>query len=464
MRAKLAVGLAIICLSCLSLVYAQSNTEDRKVVSVSLVNQDPDPAIAGDILEVRLGVQNLGGEAIDNLIVEIVPSYPFEILPGEQAFQNVGSVMAYQSGSNMKIIKCRLKVNKDTPAGTYELKVKYYEEGALEASQKSLSIDVQSKESAEVIYIDKTTLIPGKQTSLKFTVNNVGSSPLKDLTFRWVNEDKILLPVGSDNTKYIKYIDIGESAELQYQVIADSNADAGLYELSLYLTYEDSITKEEKTISTIAGVYVGGETDFDVAFSESSSGSTSFSIANIGSNPAFSVSIIVPQQRSWTVSGSNSVIIGNLNKGDYTVASFTLQSAVQMNLNRTAGGQGSSGNISQDRRQFLGDNFSQNMSSQNLLLQIAYTDTMGERRIVEKSVQMSSQTLGNTSSAFSTASGTRRNGSSQSQNDLSGYYIPALALVIVIAYFIYRRYRKKRSSGASAKPKEFSDQKGIRSR
>lgn len=456
MKWKLLLGLMMI-LSCFCLVYAQSDTENRQVISVSLVNQDPDPAISGDILEVRLGIQNLGGVAVDNLIVEIVPEYPFEVLPGEPAFQKVGSVMAYQSGYSMKIIKYRLKVNRDTPAGTYDLKIKYYEEGSTQASEKSLPIDVQSKESAEVIYIDKTTLVPGKQTGLKFTVNNVGGSPLKDLTFKWINEDKIILPVGSDNTKYIKYIDIGESADLEYQVIADSNADAGLYELNLYLAYEDPVTKEEKTISTIAGVYVGGETDFDVSFSESSSGSTSFSIANIGSNPAFSVSVIIPQQRGWRVTGSNSVIIGNLNKGDYTVASFSLQSAVQ--INRTAGNRTATGAPSQDRQQFSGENF-----SQNVLVQIAYTDTMGERRIIEKSVQMNAQSFGNSTSAFAAASSTRRNGSVQSQNDFSGYYIPALVVIAVIAFFAYRRYRKKKHSESAAKRNDFSGQKGLKSR
>jgi len=87
------------------------------------------------------------------------------------------------------------------------------------------------------------------------------------------------------------------------------------------LTYKDNINGTEKKISTIAGMYVGGGTDFDVAFSDNANSQMSFTIANIGSNPANSVSVVIPQQRSWSVSGSNSVIIGNLNKGDYTVAS-----------------------------------------------------------------------------------------------------------------------------------------------
>ena len=143
----------------------------------------------------------------------------------------------------------------------------------------------------------QSALVPGKQSSMKFTINNVGNAPLRDLTFYWENTDNIILPVGSDNTKYIKYIDIGNGTDLEYQVIADTNAQPGLYKLNLYLTYEDSFSNKTNKINTIAGMYVGGGTDFDVAFSDNANGQMSFSVANIGSNPANSVSVIIPQQK-----------------------------------------------------------------------------------------------------------------------------------------------------------------------
>jgi len=86
-------------------------------------------------------------------------------------------------------------------------------------------------------------------------------------------------------------------------VIADTNADAGLYKLDLQLSYEDSVSGTEEEISTSAGIYVGGGTDFDIAYSESSGSDMSFTVANIGSNPAFSVSVVIPQQTGWTVTG-----------------------------------------------------------------------------------------------------------------------------------------------------------------
>ncbi|HEY9206694.1 MAG TPA: COG1361 S-layer family protein [Candidatus Methanoperedens sp.] len=407
------------------------------VLSVSLANYDPNPAIAGDTVEVRIGIENIGGTTTSNLILEVVPEYPFELVAGENAIQDVGIVQGYQvdSTANIKIATYRMQINKDTPAGNYEFKVKYYEQGSSASTQKSLSLNIKSRESAEVIHIDKSILVPGKQSSLKFTINNVGNAPLRDLTFYWENDDKIILPVGSDNTKYIKYIDIGNSSDLEYQVIADTNAQPGLYKLNLYLTYEDSISNQTKKISTIAGVYVGGGTDFDVAFSDNANSQTSFSIANIGSNPAYSVSVIIPEQPGWRVSGSNSVIIGNLNKGDYTVASFKLQSPTSdpNSQNRTGRSNSNIQGRSMPR--------SMNSSSDTVRMQIAYTDTMGERNVIDKDVKIGFQ---NIASADGQMAMQGRRGTQQESGlpNYTAYFIGIIVLVGIIAG--HRKYKSRK--------------------
>lgn len=417
------------------------------VLSISLANYDPDPAIAGGTVEVHIGIENIGGMTANNLMLEIVPSYPFELVYGESAVQSIGIIQGYQvdSTQNIKIVKYRMQINKDVPAGSYELIVKYYEQGSTDVTQKSLSLDVKSRESAEVIHIDKTMLVPGKQSGLKFTINNVGNSPLRDLTFNWENDDKIVLPVGSDNTRYIRYIDIGNGTDLEYQVMADTNAQPGLYKLNLYLTYEDSISNQTKKISTFAGVYVGGGTDFDIAFSESTSSETSFSVANIGSNPAYSVSVIIPEQRGWSVSGSNSVIIGNLNKGDYTVASFKLKSSASAmaSQNKTASNAG----IQRSSMQR-----SMNSSSDTVLMQIAYTDTMGERKVVEKEVKLGLQST-TTADGQMNMHGT---GTVQQVSVFSNYILYFLGITLLVGgVLVHRKYMSHKLLDPDFKIKDF---------
>lgn len=392
---------------------------DSKAIAISLVNQDPDPAIASDTFEVRIGVENLGATSTDNLYLELKPEYPFTLVASESKIKAVGSLSKFQQEDDMQIVKYKLAVDPDANAGSYELKIGYYEFGSPKIIEKSLSIDVKNKDNAEVIHIDKSILVPGAESVIKFTINNVGNAPLRDLTFSWSNNDGVILPVGSDNTKYVKNLDIGKSETLEYKVIADSNADPGLYKLDLSLIYDDPISSSNTKISTIAGVYVGGETDFEVSFSESTNGETSFNIANIGSNPAYSVSTMIPKQDNWKTSGSNSEIIGNLDKGDYTVATFNVQSLVD----RT------------DATQTTKE------KTQGLKLEVAYTDTRGQRHIVEKEVTLSPTML---STSLMTGTGMRGQKSTTEESSTSIYWYVMIVLLVIIAYYYFKKIKNKK--------------------
>ncbi len=434
------VLIILVLTACTPAVYA--DLAGSTVLSVSLANYDPNPAIAGNTVDVRIGIQNIGGMSTNDLKVEVEPAYPFELVPGENAVQDAGIVQAPQPddpSANLKVVLFHMQVNKDAPAGSYQLKVKSYEAGSTDVTEQILSLDVKSKESAEVIHIGQTMLVPGQQTPLIFTINNVGNAPLRDLTFSWSNDQNIILPVGSDNTKYINYIDIGNSSELDYQVMADTNAVPGLYKLNLYLSYQDSMSNQTTTLTTTAGVYVGGGTDFDVSFSDNSNGQISFSVANTGSNPANSVSVVVPDQPGWSVSGPNSVIVGNLNKGDYTVASFRLQSSIN-NMTFQNG-------AARNNTNFQGRSMQRSMngSSDTIHMQIAYTDTMGVRNVADKYVKIGFQNIAsaNGQAGFQGRGGAARQTSALSI--LSGNMLYIFGMVVLVgAVVVQRKYKSRK--------------------
>jgi len=426
---------------------------ESDIVTASLVNQIPDPAIAGNIVELRVGIENWGSSATEGYDVELLPGYPFEKLPGEDYVKNTGALQGFQTEDDQKILKFKVRTDREASIGSYDLDLLIYKPGekSSAATKKTLSVDLNNRENAEVIYIDKVTLIPGQPTPVEFTINNVGAAPLKDLSFSWTNDDDVVLPVGASDTRYVKYLGIGEKTTISYDVIADTNADPGLYKLELTLSYEDSVTGNLQNITNNAGVYVGGSTDFDVAFSESSAGEMSFSIANIGSNPAYSVSVIIPEQTGWTVTGSNSMIIGNLNKGDYTVASFTLQQGGNSGSGQqppSTGDMPSREDFQQmtqeERESFRQKMTSQQTTSDGIKIEIAYTDTMGNRETLEKDVYMGGAT--NTTSMMMGArfNGEGRpgemNGGLTSQILKAGYYLLGLVLII-LAIVAWRKYR-----------------------
>ncbi|MDW7731983.1 MAG: COG1361 S-layer family protein [Methanolobus sp.] len=309
-------------------------------LTVDLLNQQPDPIKPGDVLEVSFSIQNTGSDEIDNVIVEVVPEYPFTQLPGQSLTQNIGTLGKKYVDERSKVVKFELLVDNNVNKGHYPLEVLVYERGNKDrvCVSREFNIDVDSESNAEIESISLEKLVPGKKTNLSFVIKNVGNSPLKNAMFSWESTSDLILPVGSSNVKYINFIDIGENSTVDFEVLTNVNTKPGLYKLDMKLTYDDveelqTITEagtlenqKRKTIESKAGIYIGGTTDFDIVFIEQTmKGDYSFSVSNIGNNKASSITVSIPEQEGWTINGgSNSVVLGSLQKGDYTIADFSV--------------------------------------------------------------------------------------------------------------------------------------------
>ncbi|HIH75123.1 MAG TPA: hypothetical protein HA306_08125 [Methanosarcina sp.] len=357
-------------------------------LDVNLTNQNPDTARPGEPVELTVSVQNVGTKDVKDISVKIDPEYPFTAISGQSLEKSISYLNARQDEDEGGVLKFKLLTDSNASAGTYDVDiVTTYKSGSGSSSTtytttKTVQVEVRGKEYAQIVTIDKANIDIAKEETLEFIVTNTGTSPLKNMVVSWNDPKGVILPVYSDNTKYIKYLDAGESVNITYTVMADVNADPGLYTLDINLILED-YNSNEQTINTTAGVFVGGETDFDVSFSESDEGGVSLSVANIGNNIAYSVKVSVPDQDNYKVSGSSSTIVGNLEKGDYTIASFDITST------QSVGTEGSTGSSGTAQASAEGGNLTAASVENNpLKVQIEYTDAKGQRITVNKEVEL----------------------------------------------------------------------------
>jgi len=433
---KIAVLLAlVIVLSIFGVNIVYADAQNSVLMSISMLNQDPNPGRAGDTVKLRFKIENEGGKEIDKLSVELIQDYPYTIVNGD-ATQMIESISPFQTNNNYYNIEYTVLMDKNAKQGSYPLRLRY-KYGDNDWATTNFSVTLSSKEYAQIIYVDKAKLAPGNVTDMSFTITNIGNAALQNLVFDWNEPNSVILPVYSSSTRYVKYLDAGQSVVLDYQVIADVNAKPGLYALKLNLQTESTINTQQQVISTVAGVFVGGDTNFDVTFSESTAGQTSLSVANTGNNPAQSVSVRIPDQANFKVTGSSSSIIGNLDKGDYTLVSFQI---VPSSVYAAMGGQGGSG--TRGARQATGTTLSadqiaalrQNSGRNNLTVQIDYTDTTGQRQTVLKNVpiQFRSSTL---------TTGT--NGSSRSTGfnifSTTNIIFAVIIIILIAGYIILRK-------------------------
>jgi len=404
-------------------------------ISIDLLNYNPNPTRAGTSADVHFRLDNQG-DGTQNLQVELLSTYPFTTTG--KSVQNI-TLGPYQTGNNYIDLDYAVVVDKNAEDGIYDMKIRYRPDSG-DWITGDFNVSVTSSQFAQIIYVDKARLDPGKETPMNFTITNIGSAALQNLVFSWSDKNGYVLPVFGDNTKYIKYLDVGQSAKLTYTVIADVNAPTGLDQLTLNLNYQSAATGTQSVLTTTAGVFIGGQTDFDVSFSESSQGQTSLSVANTGNNPALAVKVSIPPQPDYQVTGSSASIIGNLNKGDYTLVSFQI---VARNFNQTE-------NFSQGRgfangtRAFSGASSNTTAratagaggAGRNLIVNIEYTDPTGTRQLVEKSVPV--QFRGSTGTGSLTGQGTTRTSTTAWWQ--SPYVIVLLLVIIAVGgYTLYRR-------------------------
>lgn len=419
------IFLISIIILCICAILTSAQTTSSGAVGVSLLNQNPDPAKAGDIVELRFKVENTGNSDVNNVKLELITDYPFTTIAGENYVNVINQLSAQQTGDNALIVKYKVRIDKNAVKGLNQIKLKVTSGGTGVYSTNTFDVQISSVEFAQIT-IDTAKLDPGKETKVKFTITNTGSSPLQNVIFSWDEAKGAILPVYSDVTKYVKFLDIGESVDLEYTVIADVNAIAGLYPLTINMKF-DTDTGVSSEVNTKTGMFVGGETDFDVTFSESTAGQTSLSVANIGNNPALSVTVRIPDQENFRVTGSTSSIIGNLDKGDYTLVSFQItQSGQRLNMSNLNTGQ----QLSAIERQKLREQFSQqNLSvNNNLEVLIDYTDTTGVRHSVDKEVPIQFRTN-------STMAGRYGQTQTATTSSTTKYIIIAVVLVVLIICF-----------------------------
>lgn len=397
-----------------------SSSSLDKGLSVDLLNQDPDPVKPGDVLEVRIAIENTGYKDVENCFVRIEPDYPFKALSGEDLVKKIGTLGKRSENDRRKVLKFKVGVENDVNEGTYPLKVYLYSTDTKNkvSLNRELKIDIDSESNAEIEYISVEKLIPGEKTELTFGIKNVGNSPLKNSMFSWECTNDVILPVGSSNVKHVNLIDVGETANVSFEVLTNVNTKPGLYKLDMILTYDDieelqTITEagtveneKRKTIKSKAGIYIGGTTDFDIAFMERGpTGTYTFSVSNIGNNGANSVKVSVPLQENWTViDGGNSVVLGNLAKGEYTIADFNLKPA-------TVG------------------------KELPLKFEISYTSSDGIRQVEE-----------NVISLYASSSTQSKGSSMTDENSKSGilsYKLFFLLLLGAVGFFIYKQHQKK---------------------
>ncbi len=262
---------------------------------------------------------------------------------------------------------------------------------------------------------------PGSYVDLLFKLENFGLQKAKNVIFEIMPKYPFSLDPGTDSKTVLGIVnslqDGKEAFLIRYKVRVDSDALDGENEIEVRYTYDGSAGYYTRSFPV---VITNPRTDFDVVLQDVSDMSITLALANIGVNTAYSVTLRIPEQEDYRVTGISSSIIGNLNAADYTLATFDMVPVYGM------------GN---------------SVTERTLLVEMFYTDSIGVRRVVQKEVPIAGYSgyAANDTQPGAGFPGGRGYATRMDSTQWLTYIGIGLGGVAVIAgFFLYKRHKKKK--------------------
>ncbi|NJD53839.1 MAG: hypothetical protein FIB07_13340 [Candidatus Methanoperedens sp.] len=294
-----------------------------------------EPVYPGDTVFVWIPINNIGyGTSLVDTVVKLVPANnatekTIHVLDSEVSLGNI------DDWNDMRTASFKVHIDQNTLEGEYEFIVyvttKEKESGiTTTAALKDRILVIKGTPIVTLANTSISTIAPGSTNNVILKFKNEGTGIARNL-YVDLNTDSehtasVFSITGSGTRFFLGSLGPGEETEMKFDMIVDSQAQTGVYNIPI------KISGINYSASDFIGLGVAGITDFELSYQESGS-SFLLSVSNVGVNPAKAVSVEIPPQSGFTVSGSNTQVIGNLNSGDYTSANFQVAQKSGYNMN-----------------------------------------------------------------------------------------------------------------------------------
>jgi len=218
-------------------IYADSSAPH---ITVTLLNQDPDPVQQGDVVEVRFKIENDGSVTSENVEVEILPKYPFSLYSGD-AVKQLGKLRAGQTGADAIIADYKLKVDSLAEEGDNEIELQFKIGNVIYSyTNNEFFIDIQDYTPPNLrVYIKENTIFtPDTKGTITIEVANVDITDVTFLQLTLLSSNNYQL-LSSSNYVYLGDIDSDDTESEDFEIYVLNPKD-GKIEIPIKLEYQDS--------------------------------------------------------------------------------------------------------------------------------------------------------------------------------------------------------------------------------
>ncbi len=213
-----------------------------QTIRVDMVNQDPDPVRAGDVVEVRFKVENTWEDTRDDVKVEIMPDYPFTMYQSEN-IHNLGRLEGNQMSADATIVDFKIRVDKDAQDGKNELKVNLYQGAAKWEFKDKFFINVKHERISIQPYISASDLtVSGNKGKVTIEVANTGNNKLERLQLKLLDAPDYKL-LSTSNYVYLGDLDIDDTQSEDFEMYVNE----GMKEVNIPVELSYQVDKNEYT-------------------------------------------------------------------------------------------------------------------------------------------------------------------------------------------------------------------------
>ena len=213
-------------------------------LSVSLVNQDPYPAVQGDYVKMVFQVDGIAASGCGEVTIELIEKYPISFDDGEETVYTINSGTYTKDFQNFLMAPFKIRVDENALDGANPVEVRYsYNKlgvtGAVESKEVDLEVeDVRADFEVFVKDYDYAS------NEITLDILNIGGNDIEALTVEIPEQEGVVVKGAKKNI--VGDLDSNEDTTADFEATLED----GTYKI--LLSYSDSID-ERRTVEKEIG-------------------------------------------------------------------------------------------------------------------------------------------------------------------------------------------------------------------
>lgn len=210
-------------------------------LDVSLVNQDPYPAIPGEYVKLVFQVTGISDVDCGRVNFELVESYPLMFDPNTTKKVEINSGVYARNFQSFLLVPYKVRIDKDALDGENEIEVKFSNSGTSNAFRsKTFEVYVEDARADFEVYVKDFNFLTNK---INLEILNIAESDVEAVTLEIIDSEGI--NVKGAKTRIVGDLDSNEYTTAEFEVKPEET------QIGLRIHYTDSTGVRRTTTESV---------------------------------------------------------------------------------------------------------------------------------------------------------------------------------------------------------------------